>query len=92
MGVLTEQRRASGIKDMDILEQEIWNELQMNNRFMDLIMNKRWNQVIVNLLLMENRVHCHFSKQDGKGPMNSLVLLTVVYLERLRQLVEQNTS
>ena len=67
MQVLTKQRRASGIEDMDILEQEIWNELQRNNWFMDLIMNQRKNQVFVNHVLMVSRVHCHFPRQGGRS-------------------------
>ena len=63
----TDRRKEStGIEDMDILEQEIWNELQRNNWFMDLIMNQRKNQVFVNHVLMVSRVHCHFPRQGEK--------------------------
>ena len=90
--VLTKQRRTSGIEDMDILEEEIWNELQRNNWLMNLIMNQRRNQVFVNHMLVVSRVHCHFPRQEEKGLMNSLASFIVMHVERLRQshLVEQN--
>ena len=83
--VLTEQRRASGTEARYILEQKIWNKLQRNNWLIDLIMNQRRNQVFVNHVLMVPRVHCHFPRQEEKGLMNSLILFTVMYVERLRQ-------
>ena len=52
---------------MDILEQEIWNELQRNNWLIDLIMNKRRNKVFVNHVLMVSRVHCHFPRQGERS-------------------------
>ena len=57
-------------------------------------MNKRRNKVFENHVLMVSRVHCHFPRQEEKGQMNSLVSVTAMYGERLRQshLVEQNTS
>ena len=65
MQVLTKQRRTSGIEDMDILEEEIWNELQRNNWLMNLIMNQRRNQVFVNHVLIVSRVHS-FPKTGGE--------------------------
>ena len=85
MQVLTEQRRASSIKDMDILEHEIWDELQRNKWLMDLVMKQRSNQVSVNHVLMVSRVHCHFPRQEEKGLMNSLVLFKVMHVERLSE-------
>ena len=67
MQVLTKQRRASGIEDMDILQQEVWKELQRNNWLMDLIMNQRRNQVFVNHVLMVSRVHCHFPRRGERS-------------------------
>ena len=72
---------------------KIWNKLQRNNWLMDLIIKQRRNQVFVNHVLMVSRLYCHFPRQKEKGQMNSLVIFSVIYVERLRQshLVEQNT-
>ena len=75
-----------GARNLERIAKEHW--------LIDLIMNKRRNEVFVNHVLMVSRVHCHFPRQEEKDLMNSLVSVTAMYGERLRQshLVEQNTS
>ena len=93
--VLTEQRRASGKEDMDILEQEIWNKLQRNNCFLDRFDYKpKRESSFCEPCVDGKQSNCHFQRQEEKGLMNSLASFAVMYVEILRQshLVEQNIS
>ena len=85
----------SGKEDMDILEQEIWNELQRNNCFLDGFDYKPKRESCFCKLCVDGmQSNCHFPRQEEKGLMNSLASFAVMYVEILRQshLVEQNIS